>query len=127
MPAELARADPQHGVAELRQEGGALLLPFPLLSLREQFHDQRALAANVGDDERTDLAARAEAMRMQGARLQQQTQPLFEHAMRLGPRSARPAEKGGEHVRRLALRGWDAGGDYLGGMPRKISASRGAK
>jgi len=66
MPAQLARADPQYGVAELRQEGGALLLPLALISLREQLHDQRALAADVRDDERTDLAVRAEAMGMQG-------------------------------------------------------------
>jgi hypothetical protein len=65
MPTQLARTDPQHGVAELRQEGGALLLALALLSLREQLHDQRALAADVRHDERTDLAVRAEAMRMQ--------------------------------------------------------------
>ena len=64
MPSQLAWADPQHGVAELCKESGALLLALALLSLRQQLHDQRAFAANVGHDEWTDLAMRAEAMRM---------------------------------------------------------------
>lgn len=132
MPAQLARADPQHRVAEILQEAGALLLPLALVRRRQQLHHERALAANVCDDEWTYLAARAEAMGMQGARLQQPAQPVFSRARGFRPRPARSGEEGGEHERRLALRGREAGGDYLGRMPgnraiRSVSANRGAK
>src|SRR5262245_28022265 len=90
MAAELARTDLQDGVAELRQERSALLLTLALPGLGEQLDDQRALATDVRDDERTDLAVRAEAMRMQGGRLQEPAQPVVES---------------GDHERRLALRG----------------------
>jgi hypothetical protein len=101
----LARTHPQHGVAELLQESGALLLALTLLSVREQLHDQRALAADVRHHERTDLALRAETVGMQGGRLQQPAQPVFARAMKSAARAARPAEEGGDHERRLALRG----------------------
>jgi hypothetical protein len=114
MPAQLARADVQHGVAEPCQEGRALLLPLALIRLRQQLDDERALPADVGGDERTYLTARAEAMRIQGARLQQPAQPVFSGAIRLRPRPARSGEEGSEHERRLALRVLEAGGDYLG-------------
>jgi len=61
---QLVRADPQHRIAEPGQEGSALLLALALVALREQLHDQRTLRADVRDDERADLAARIEAVRM---------------------------------------------------------------
>jgi hypothetical protein len=71
-----------------------LLLPFPLLRLYRQLHDQRTLRAHVRDDERTYLALGTEAMRMQRRRLQQAAQSVVS----------------GEHERRLTLRGRDERG-----------------
>ena len=90
---QLTGADLQNRVAEPGQECRALLLPFPLLRLYQQLHDQRTLRADVRNDERTDLAVSAEAMGMQRRRLQQAAQSIV----------------GGEHERRLMLRGRDEG------------------
>src|SRR5687768_14309066 len=90
---QLPGADLQNRVAEPGQERRALLLSLPLLRLCRQLHDQRTLRAQVRDDERTDLAVGAEAMRMQRRRLQQAAQSIVI----------------GEHERRLRLRGRDQG------------------
>jgi hypothetical protein len=95
-PLQLAGTDLQNRVAEPGQERRALLLllPFPLLRLYRQLHDQRTLRAHMRDDERTDLAVSAEAMWMQRRRLQQAAQSIVIV----------------EHERRLMLRGRDEGG-----------------
>ena len=90
---QLPGADLQDRVAESGQERCALLLPLPLLRLQQQFHDQRTFRADVRDDERTDFAVSVEAMGMQRRRLQQAAQSIV----------------GGEHERRLTLRGQDEG------------------
>ena len=92
---QLTGTDLQNRVAKPGQERRALLLllPFPLLRLYRQLHDQRTLRAHVCDDERTDLAVGAEAMGMQRRRLQQAAQPIVS----------------GEHERRLMLRGREKG------------------
>ena len=89
---QLTRTDLQNRVAEPGQEGRALLLTLPLLRLY-QLHDQRTFRADVRNDERTDLAVGAEAMGTQRRRLQQAAQSIV----------------GGEHERRLMLRGRDEG------------------
>ena len=94
-PLQLAGTDLQNRVAEPAQERRALLLllPFPLLRLYREFHDQRTLRAHVRDDEWTYLALGAEAMGMEGRRLQQAAQSIVV----------------GEHERRLMLRGRNEG------------------
>lgn len=101
-PLQLLLADVYDRISQLTQKRCALLLTLPQARLRQQLHDQRTLATHVRDDERTDLALRAEAMRMQRGGLQEPAQLIVGGGRGVGAGSGAMPEKAGEHARRLA-------------------------